>query len=670
MTSRHRRTGSSLFAMYALASLVPVLALGVVLVRGYEDQGLERGRDQGRAQAAVIEEMAIAPALSGADMSTRLSSSVRERLQSATDLAIFKGSVSQLKLLSLTGTVLFSDDGSVLGAPSVTDPAFQAAAAGRTDVHIVQDAPSSAGAIRVLQPVVAAADGQTTGVLQVYLPYAAIAAKVQAETTRTIIRLALGLLGLYAVLALISRWTTRALRRQAADHEHQALHDPLTGLPNRELFRRAAEDALARGRRGVPGALVLIDLDHFKEVNDTLGHPAGDELLKVLGRRLSESLRTDDTVARLGGDEFGLVLPLGGGREETVALLTRIRSQLAAEVVLGGVSLSVEASFGVCFYPSDGDTVEALLQHADSAMYHGKHGSTGVVVFDPATPQHATNSLVMQGELRGALERDELVLYYQPKVELETGRVSCVEALVRWQHPERGLMPPAEFLPVAERSELIEPLTSWVLRRALADQSAWKAAGHDWTVAVNVSARNLGSLTFADTVQAILKEAGARPERLHLEVTETALAFDTGMAGRVVGALAAQGIAMSIDDFGIGYTSLSQMRTMNVSEVKIDRTFVSGIPGNEQDRVIVRSVIDLGHSLGCLVTAEGVESQEVADWLVDAGCDHAQGYLWSRPLPWADVARAFGTTSTRTVHAAATDGAATQAGFESERATR
>jgi len=669
MTSRHRRTGSSLFAMYALASLVPVLTLGVVLVRGYEDQGLERGRDQGRAQAAVIEEMAIAPALSGADMSTRLSSSVRERLQSATDLAIFKGSVSQLKLLSLTGTVLFSDDGSVLGAPSVSDPAFQAAAAGRTDVHIVQDAPSSAGAIRVLQPVVAAADGQTTGVLQVYLPYDAIAAKVQAETTRTIIRLALGLLGLYAVLALISRWTTRALRRQAADHEHQALHDPLTGLPNRELFRRAAEDALARGRRGVPGALVLIDLDHFKEVNDTLGHPAGDELLKVLGRRLSESLRTDDTVARLGGDEFGLVLPLGGGREETVALLTRIRSQLAAEVVLGGVSLSVEASFGVCFYPSDGDTVEALLQHADSAMYHGKHGSTGVVVFDPATPQHATHSLVMQGELRGALERDELVLYYQPKVELETGRVSCVEALVRWQHPERGLMPPSEFLPVAERSELIEPLTSWVLRRALADQAAWTAAGCDWTVAVNVSARNLGSLTFADTVQAILKEAGARPERLHLEVTETALAFDTGMAGRVVGALAAQGIAMSIDDFGIGYTSLSQMRTMNVSEVKIDRTFVSGIPGNEQDRVIVRSVIDLGHSLGCLVTAEGVESQEVADWLVDAGCDHAQGYLWSRPLPWADVARAFGTTSTRTVHAAATDGA-TQTGFESERATR
>jgi len=650
--------------------LVPVLVLGVVLVRGYESQALERGRDQGRAQAVVIEEMAIAPALSGADMSTRLDSSVRERLQSATDLAIFKGSVTQLHLLSLTGLVLFSDDGSVLGAPSVNDPAFRAAAAGRTDVQIVEGGPRSSGTIRVLQPVVAAADGQATGVLEVFLPYDAIAAKVQADTTRTVTRLALALLGLYAVLAALSWWTTRALRRQSADHEHQALHDPLTGLPNRELFRRAAEDALAGGRRGVPGALVLIDLDHFKEVNDALGHPAGDELLKVLGQRLTESLRTDDTVARLGGDEFGLVLPLGGGREETVALLTRIRSELAAEVVLGGVPLRVEASFGVCFYPSDGDTVEALLQHADSAMYRGKHGSTGVVVFDPSTPQHHTHSLVMQGELRGALERDELVLYYQPKVELETGRVSCVEALVRWQHPERGLMPPSDFLPVAERSELIEPLTSWVLRRALADHAAWTAAGHDWTVAVNVSARNLGSLTFADTVQAILREAGATPDRLHLEVTETALAFDTGMAGQVVGALAAQGIAMSIDDFGIGYTSLSQMRTLNVSEVKIDRTFVSGIPGNEQDRVIVRSVIDLGHSLGCLVTAEGVESQDVADWLVDAGCDLAQGYLWSRPLPWVEVARSFGSTSATALRAAATKGAPTPTELESERATR
>jgi EAL domain-containing protein (putative c-di-GMP-specific phosphodiesterase class I) len=260
----------------------------------------------------------------------------------------------------------------------------------------------------------------------------------------------------------------------------------------------------------------------------------------------------------------------------------------------------------------------------------------------------------MQGELRGALERDELVLYYQPKVELATGRVSGVEALVRWQHPERGLLPPSEFLPVAERSELIEPLTEWVLRRALADYTAWTAAGFDWTVAVNISARNLGSLTFADRVRHILQETGVRPDRLHVEVTETALAFDTGLARDVFGALAMQGISMSIDDFGIGYTSLSQLRTLKVSEVKIDQTFVAGLPGNEQDRAIVRSVIDLGHNLGCMVTAEGVEYQDVADWLVDAGCDYAQGYLWLRPRPWIEVARAVGTSSAATAHFAST----------------
>ncbi len=669
MTSlRLRRTGSSLFAMYAAASLVPLALLGVVLVRGYEEQGLERGRDQGRAQAAVIEEMAIAPALSGADLSVELSSTVRERLQSATDLAIFNGSVSQLHLLSLTGIVLFSDDGSVLGAVPATDPAFQAAAAGRTDVRILAEGSSSSRAIRVLQPVVVASDGQATGVLEVYLPYDTIAAKVQADTGRTITRLALGLVGLYGVLALISWWTTRALRRHAADHEHQALHDPLTGLPNRELFRRKAEEALLRGRRGEPGALVLIDLDHFKEVNDTLGHHAGDELLRVVGRRLVESLRTDDTVARLGGDEFGLVLPRADSRDETVALLERVRSELAEEVVLDGVPISVEASFGVSFYPSDADTVEGLLQHSDAAMYQGKHGPTGVVVYDPAIPQHNTHSLVIQRELRGALERDELVLHYQPKVELSTGRVGCVEALVRWQHPEHGLMAPSDFLPVAERSELIEPLTSWVLRRALADHEAWTAAGHDWAVAVNVSARNLGSLTFAGTVQAILAESGVQPERLHLEVTETALAFDTDVAGQVISALAAQGISMSVDDFGIGFTSLSQLRTIKVSEVKIDQTFVSGLPGNEQDRVIVRSVIDLGHSLGCLVTAEGVETQDVADWLVEAGCDHAQGFLWSRPRPWAEIAQEFGV-GCATTSATVRESSPARLGRETERAS-
>ncbi|MGN6611917.1 MAG: putative bifunctional diguanylate cyclase/phosphodiesterase, partial [Angustibacter sp.] len=516
MTSRsRRRTGSRLFVVYAAASLVPVAVLGAVLLRGYHDQALERGRDQGRAQAAVIDEMAIGPALTGADLASGLSDTELERLRSATDLALFHGSVARLRLRSFGGGVAFSDDGSVLGAVPPSDPAFQKAAAGGTDVRIVDDPQQAPGAtVRVLQPVIAAASGQAIGVLEVYLPYDAIATKVQAETRRAIWHLGLSLLALYAVLALISWWTTRALRRHAAAHEHQALHDPLTGLANRELFRRVAAEAVQDGQRGEGGALVLVDLDHFKEVNDTLGHHAGDELLKVVAQRLYGALRTDDTVARLGGDEFGIVLPRATDRAGTVALLARVRSQLAEEIVIEGVKLSVEASFGVCFYPDDAQSLEELLQHADAAMYQGKHGTTGVVVYEPAGQQHPTHSLVVQQELRLALERDELVLHYQPKLDLGTGEVHGVEALVRWEHPERGLLQPGQFLPVAERSELIEPLTVWVLRRALADHARWTAQGVSWTVAVNVSARNLGSLDFARTVAALLQESETPAEQL------------------------------------------------------------------------------------------------------------------------------------------------------------
>src|SRR5665811_646393 len=285
---------------------------------------------------------------------------------------------------------------------------------------------------------------------------------------------------------------------------------------------------------------------------------------------------------------------------------------------------------------------------------------------DSTTPQPAAHALVMQNELREALDLDQLVLHYQPKVELGSGRVVCLEALVRWQHPGRGLLMPSEFLPVAaQHCELMESLTGWVLRRALGDYKAWTAVGRGWTVAVNISAADLGSLEFAGTVSQILAEAGVRPDRLHLEVIETELAFDTERAGQVVGALAAQGILMSIDDLGIGYTSASQLRTLQVCEVKIDRTFLAALPGSEQDRAKVRSLIDLGHSLGCSVSAEGVEWQDIADWLVDAGCDQAQGYLWLRPRSWTEVAQVFGATTATTAMTACDARAAEQSAIES-----
>jgi diguanylate cyclase (GGDEF)-like protein len=639
--------------LYVLASLIPISVIGGVAVRGDSNAGTEFSRDWGRAQSAVIEQMAIGPALRGADLSVGLTKAERGRLQSATDLAIFNGTVSHLRLRSFNGDVVFSDNGSLKGSVPAGDPAFRAAAAGRSDVQLIDSTPHSAGVVRVLQPVIPVANGQATGVLEIYLPYDAIATKVQAETRTEIQRLALSLVGLFALLALVSWWTTRALRQNAAAHEYDALHDSLTGLPNRELFRRTAEDAMERGRRGEQGALVLIDLDHFKEVNDTFGHHAGDELLRVVGRRLRGSLRTDDMVARLGGDEFAMVLPRGSGREETLSLLDRIRDELSEEVILDGVPLRVEASFGVCFYPESAETVEDLLQHADAAMYRGKHGTGGIVIYQEATPHHATHARAIERELRLALDRDELVLHYQPKLTLSSGRVTCVEALVRWQHPQRGLLLPSEFLSVAENCELIQPLTRWVLGRALADYSAWTAAGHDWAVSVNVSAQNLTSPGFAGSVARILQEAGVPPGRLNLEVSETALAFDVELARRVIGPLIDQGIAIALDHFGMDRTDLAQFLTAHVSEIKIDRTFLADLPGNEQDRAVIRSVIGLGHSLGCRVTAQGVESQDVADALEAAGCDEAQGYLWLQPGPWTEIATAFGVTTAATAASAA-----------------
>ena len=633
--------GMRLFAVYAAASLVPVVALGIVLTRGYHDGGRTHALDQGRAQAAVIEQMAVAPALTGADLDRGLDEAERDRLQRASDLALFHGSVVRLRVMSFEGRVVFSDDGDLREAVPTDDPAFVDAVAGRVHAGVSSTGDGYDGAtIRVLQPVVPEATGRATGVLEVVLPYDEIASRVRTETRQAILRLALGLVVLYGVLALISFVTTRALRRYAAHNEHQALHDSLTGLANRELFRRVAEQELTRSRAypGAGGALVLVDLDHFKEVNDTLGHHAGDHLLAVVAQRLSESLRTDDTVARLGGDEFGIVLP-GSGREETVELLRRVRRELCEPVTIEHTTLSVEASFGVCFL-EDADSVEGLLQHADVAMYRGKHGPDGVVVFDATQGTTQGDALVVQGELRRALDEGEFVLHYQPKVDLGTGDVSGVEALIRWQHPVRGLVPPGDFLPVAERSELIVPLTRWVVRRAIEDLQEWTAAGIDWTVSVNVSARNLGSTAFVDDVVQLLDATGVPAERLLLEVTETAVAFDLGVVREVVQALSARGIGVALDDFGVGYTAISQLRTLSMAELKIDRLFITGLDGNEQDRAIVRSVVALAHSLGCTVTAEGVETPAVADWLRASGCDHAQGYFWLRPMPWRDVVTA------------------------------
>ncbi|HWS34270.1 MAG TPA: bifunctional diguanylate cyclase/phosphodiesterase [Actinoplanes sp.] len=635
------RSTSRLFATYAAVSLVPVLVLGLVVSRDYRQDAAEQAQAQGLAQAGVITQMVIAPALnngaSGQDLSRHgLTGEQHDRLRASTSLAVYSGSVRHLRLRGFSGRVIFSDDGASSSGVPVSDPDFQAAARGESRARVMTGRTRT---IRVMQPMIANAAGQSVGVVELYLPYQEIADRLDQQVHSVLRRIAAGLGSLWLILALLAWVTTRSLRRYAADQRYHAQHDALTGLPNRSAFRGWAEEHLAEAARdGGRGAVVIVDLNRFKEVNDTLGHHAGDELLRVVSARFQRELGGRDILGRLGGDEFALLLP---GRDEAgaVAFLETVRDRLTEEMVLDGVALNIEASFGVALYPEHGYDLQELKRRADVAMYQGKRGTADVVVYSGEGQSHQW--LVVQAELRHALERDELVLHYQPKVTVADGGVRALEALVRWRHPERGMVPPGDFLPAAEHSGLIVPLTEWVLRRALTDQVGWTAAGRSWAVAVNVSARNLEVPGFPAVVAALLAETGTPAERLMLEVTETALAGDVDTVERAIDEIAALGIGISIDDFGAGYTSLSNLRGVPVAEIKIDRAFVADVAHDPRSRAIVRSVIELAHGLGSRVVAEGVETPEVYRWLAEAGCDEAQGYLIGRPVPWPQVAAEF-----------------------------
>ena len=430
----------------------------------------------------------------------------------------------------------------------------------------------------------------------------------------------------------------RRIERQAAENQHQALHDGLTSLPNRALLHDRIGQAIRHADRElVPAALAMLDLDRFKEVNDTLGHHYGDQLLVQVGRRLQGVLREVDTVARLGGDEFAVLLP-GIGTADSAAIVARkLQAALESPFVLDGLSLDVEASIGLAMYPDHGEDPDELLQHADIAMYVAKETHTGFVLFDPKLDQHSPRRLTLLGELRQAIDTGQLVLHYQPKVDAHTQLVLGVEALVRWQHPTHGLIPPGDFIPLAERTGLIGPLTHYVLDAALQQCRAWQRTGHELSVAVNVSARRLLDLTFPDEVTALLTRWEVPARLLMVEITEHTIMADPAHALEVLGRLDKMGVQVSIDDFGTGYSSMAHLKSLPVHELKVDRSFVSQMVSNTRDAVIVRSTVDLGRNLGLRVVAEGVEDSLTLQQLDVLGCDAIQGYYISRPMPSHDL---------------------------------
>ena len=432
----------------------------------------------------------------------------------------------------------------------------------------------------------------------------------------------------------------REVERQTDHNSYQSLHDGLTGLPNRTLLRSSSAEALAQAAStGTQMALMLIDLDRFKEINDTLGHHFGDRVLEAVSQRLCAAVRSTDMVARLGGDEFAILLPHVNHVAAALEVATNIQMALVESVDAGGVSLDVDASIGIAVSGEHGDDVATLLQHADIAMYRAKEHDLGVCVYDDSQNEHSQGQLGLLGELRTALDNKELILHFQPKLALKTGDFCGAEALVRWLHPTRGLIAPGSFVPAAERTAIIRPLTRYVIDAALAECRRWKGEGKDLRVAVNVSARNLLDITFPSDVFYLLSKWSLPPSCLMLEVTESAIMVEPAKAEAMLSRFADLGIELAIDDFGAGYTSLAHLRTLPVQELKIDQSLVGRMAVSAKDALIVRALIDLAHNLGLRAVAEGVDDACTLDRLTLMGCDIAQGFHIAHPMSGTELSQ-------------------------------
>jgi diguanylate cyclase (GGDEF)-like protein len=634
--------GLSLLAKFGVISIIPVILSTIILGRSLDGIVRRRTTSVIREQAVMLTALRLQPFLNGESMTKDLPAKAGRELNSILSKPPLDGIVSGINIFNSSGRNLYANDPEGIEPTSPTDSQMDLVLTGRVVADdkpvVATKAKGDASYLDVLVPL--EVNGRAVGIIQVYLPFDPIADLIGRDNHQLYLILLCGFTLFYAILFRLVARASSKLQRQAAENEYQAMHDSLTELPNRALFLERANQALLTARReGWSFAVMIMDLDRFKEINDTLGHQHGDQVLQQIGGRLEPLLRESDTVARLGGDEFAILFPHVEDPASVMRIAQKMRNSLERPFYVQGLALDVDASIGIAVYPRHGKDINTLLQRADVAMYVAKNAGTGQETYASENDNHSPYRLSLSGDLRNAIEREELLLMYQPQVSLSDGSVRGVEALVRWQHPDRGILGPGEFIPIAERGGLIQPLTRYVLNAAIRQCAEWDREGLNLNVAVNLSVRNLLDPELSGEVREVLEKWDIDPIRLELEITESSIMSDPERAAIVLNELHALGVRLAVDDFGTGYSSLSSLKKLPISAIKIDRSFIQHMAVDENDLFIVRSVIDLSHNLGVEVVGEGVETKEVSDMLALLGCDFAQGFYRSAPthakeIPW------------------------------------
>jgi diguanylate cyclase (GGDEF)-like protein len=642
-----RWTHLSLTGQVALLSLIPMLALGFVLARVLQSQIVTHSLADAGESAQLVARLGIQPRLTPRELRNGLSASDIRALDEQLRARSVRSDLARIKIWNNRGRIVYSDDHALIGRSPVESDDLGDALRGEPDpAEVVTPSPHTETAsevglgrlVEVYVPLRFLASGPPAGVFEIYLSYSPIAAAIGHDENTIALLVFIGLALLWAILFRIVASASRRLSQQAKENDRLARYDQLTGLPNRTLFRERLAHALGEREPAARAvAVLLLDIDAFKQINDTLGHRTGDEVLREVARRLQAQLGTTALLARLGNDEYAILQPLAAGVADALDIASAAQAAMEAPIALDGVALNVEVSIGIAAAPAHAHDTDTLLQRADMALDRARARRGRVEVYSPEHDQSGAARLALLGEVRPALERGEFVLFYQPQLDLASGRIRSVEALLRWRHPERGMVAPLEFISLIEQTALVGPVTLHVLELALAQLAAWRAEGLEIGISVNLSARNLHESELAQQIESLLRHHAVPAAALTVEVTESAAMADPETAVGLLEALRALGVGISIDDFGNGHASIAYLARLPASELKIDRSFVSRMCESPREDAIVRTTIDLARHLELRVVAEGIETAAVCERLTAMGCDTGQGYLIARPAPAEEI---------------------------------